>query len=383
MKGSCLLVLLALAPLLSFGDDGIYEVRVRGRGQLTLSCGGEDGKTVYTIGMPSGGPFKGGAQNSVSKFLDYGTKVRMIKAGQPLPPSERVPNCMVTVANRADKFTLDYFLLPYFHDGFGLYDPKSVERFLPEWRKSYALPPDREFTFCFEPEAAKGRTLVYLDGSLSHSLDGVRRFVDAADAVKPSGWNSPVTSGGQAYGAGGYKADFAFGMVQDEAIGGKALEATLKGAADGKPHTKFEWAAGSAFFKRPVEFKYEPGTALALRICGNSSFGKVALAIQDAKGKTHHLRGMCYRDYLCFHGWHTLVARLPKAVEPGTRCKLLGVWFGSAEWTLDPKEMVPVTDPIRLKDVMIARLPAEKVSPERRLEAVAADVMKTVSDKDL
>ena len=204
-----------------------------------------------------------------------------------------------------------------------------------------------------------------------------------AETAGPSSWNSPLTAGSQAYGVGGYKADFEFRTVHDEAVGSKVLEATLKGAADGRSHTKFEWAAGSAFFKRPVSFDYEPGTALALRICGNSSFGKVALSIQDAKGRTHHLRGMCYRDYMCFHGWHTLIARLPKAVEPGTKCKLLGAWFGSGEWTLDPKEMVPVTDPIRLKDVMIVKLPAETVSPEKRLEAVAADVMKTVDDRDL
>jgi hypothetical protein len=203
------------------------------------------------------------------------------------------------------------------------------------------------------------------------------------ETTEPSSWNSPVMAGDQAYGAGGYMATFDFRMAKDAAVGSDVLEATLRGAADGKPHTKFEWAAGSAFFKKPVEFTYEPGTALAVRICGNSSFGKVALSIMDAEGKTHHLKGLGYRDYMCFHGWHTLVARLPKAVEPGTKCKILGVWFGSAEWTLDPKEMVPVTDPIKLKDVMTVRLPAEQVAPDKRLEAVAADVMKTVEDKDL
>lgn len=213
------------------------------------------------------------------------------------------------------------------------------------------------------------------------------KFTPLADftveTTKPSSWNSPVMAGSQAYGAGGYMAEFDFRMAKDAAVGSEVLEATLRGAADGKPRTKFEWAAGSAFFKKPVEFTYDPGTALAVRICGNSSFGKTALSITDAKGRTHHLRGLCYRDYMCFHGWHTLVARLPKDVEPGTKCKVLGVWFGSAEWTLDPKEMVPVTDPIKLKDVMSVRLPAERVAPDKRLEAIAADVMKAVDDKDL
>ena len=205
-----------------------------------------------------------------------------------------------------------------------------------------------------------------------------------AETVKPSFWNSPITAGGQAYGAGGYMADFAFDTVLDEAIGGNALEATLKGSADGKPHTKFEWAAGSAFFRNPPEFTYEPGVALAVRVRGNSSFGKIALTIQGVKDKkTLNLKGLCYRDYMCFHGWHTLVARLPDGLEPGSKWKVLGLWFGSGEWTLDPKEMVPVTDQIRLKDVMIVHLLDEKVSPEKRLEAIAADVMKTVSDKDL
>ena len=201
--------------------------------------------------------------------------------------------------------------------------------------------------------------------------------------TKRSIWNSPIISGNQAYGAGGYHAYFDYRMTRDDAVGSEVLEATLKGAKDGKSHTKFEWGCDSVFFKNPVEFKYAENTALAVRVCGNSSFGKIALTIQDAKGKVHNLRGLCYRDYMCFHGWHTLIARLPKEIAPGTTCKILGVWFGSAEWTLDPKEMVRVTDPIKLKDVMIAQLPAEALAPEKRLEAVAADVMKTVEDKDL
>ena len=100
------ILLLALAPGLVRGADGIYEVRFRGCGALTLEGGGEGGKTVFTVGRPSGGPYKGGTQNSVSKYLSYATKVHMIKAKKPLPPSEKVANCMVNIANRADKVSV-------------------------------------------------------------------------------------------------------------------------------------------------------------------------------------------------------------------------------------------------------------------------------------
>ena len=162
------------------------------------------------------------------------------------------------------------------------------------------------------------------------------------------------------------------------------MKANTNSQAPGARHNRLAWAYGGVFFDKPVELTYEKDTAIAVRICGNSSFGKVALALQDEKGVGVDVHGLCYRDYMCFHGWHTLIARIPEKLRvPGAKYKVAGVWFGSAKWTLDPKELVPVSDPIRLKDVMLVRLPKENLPADRRMEAVAADVMKTVDDKDL
>ena len=165
---------------------------------------------------------------------------------------------------------------------------------------------------------------------------------------------------------------------------GGGLVANMYSEAPGGDIPPIRWEAGGVQFRNPPSVAYKPSTRLAVRIYGNSSFSKLALSLEGADGKDYHVGFDTYRNFQCFHGWHTIEASIPEELrKPGVKFKVTGMWFGAARTQIDPFEMAPLDDPLRLKDVLLVTVP-EKPSATPSEEAKgAAEVMKKVDDKDL
>ncbi|MBQ6245540.1 MAG: hypothetical protein IJK04_01640, partial [Kiritimatiellae bacterium] len=63
--------------------------------------------------------------------------------------------------------------------------------------------------------------------------------------------------------------------------------------------------------------------------------------------------------------------------------KVTGMWFGAARTQIDPFEMAPLDDPLRLKDVLLVTVPEKPTAAPSEEAKGAAEVMKKVDDKDL
>lgn len=156
-----------------------FEVVVKGFGEFTVSREGAE-KSSYQIRYPSAGPHKGGVQADEDRYIDYATRIQLIRMGKKdkLPKKTFYNDCFVWIKGDGIKDTIEYSHLPYFHSGYGLYPHKDVLKFMPEWRKMYATGRDRAYTFRFLPDPEEDRTLIFLDGSLVGKLPGVNPVTD-------------------------------------------------------------------------------------------------------------------------------------------------------------------------------------------------------------
>lgn len=156
-----------------------YEVVVKGLGSFTVARDGAEDAS-YSVRYPSAGPHRGGIQGDDDKFMAYATRVQLTKAGKKdkLPKRTNYKDCIVWVTGTGIE-RIEYALLPFFHSGYGLYPHKSVVKFMPEWRKLYAIGRDRAYTFRFLPVPEDDKTLVLLDGSIIGSLKGSNRVTNA------------------------------------------------------------------------------------------------------------------------------------------------------------------------------------------------------------
>ena len=160
-------------------DAKPFEATVRGMGTVEFSLAGGE-RLAATISYPDRGPNRCGVQNDEHTYISYGDRVRRMREHKPLPSYTPVSNCVVRLtAPRLMKETA-LFLLPYFHSSYGLYSHADIVKSLPFWRSVYPLAPERAYTLRFEPDALKGRTLVYLDGSVLAATNAVLDVVSAA-----------------------------------------------------------------------------------------------------------------------------------------------------------------------------------------------------------
>ena len=176
---------------------------------------------------------------------------------------------------------------------------------------------------------------------------------------------------------------FRLSMEKDDRNGEKALVVALDKSTPAPPAVA--WEAGGVKFKKPVELVYRPGMRLAVRIYGNSSFAKMAMTFKSADGKQNFASGFdTYRSYMCFHGWHMVEVQVPKELRvPGRKFLVNEVWFGAARQQLDPKEMAPLDDPLRLKELFVVMVESEGNAAPSDEAKGASEVMKKVDDKDL
>lgn len=167
----------------------------------------------------------------------------------------------------------------------------------------------------------------------------------------------------------------------DDPVVGKAVEMRLDRTTPAP--SPLLWEAGALLFNKPVEIELGPDCpALALRVCGNGGFGRVAVGA--FAGGPITLLG---DTYVTFDGWRTIVIPPPNdwlsPAKKGRKAKIDRLLFGSGRQALNPVEMADVTGNLRFGGLFTCR----NVTPETPLteaERRAAAVMRNdVNDKDL
>ena len=175
------------------------------------------------------------------------------------------------------------------------------------------------------------------------------------------------------------------GGAEDELGGsGGGLFANKHSPAPGGAVPDIAWEYGGIEFDKSVPMvTYRPNTRIAVRMHGNSSFSRLALTLEDDKGKVYPASFDIYRGIQCFHGWHTLEAKIPKELrKEGAKFRVKGVWFGAARKQINPKEMVKLDGNFKLKDISLVTIPEDDATASDESSHAAA-TMKTVDDKDL
>ena len=156
-----------------------YDVTVRGLGAISLEC--DDGKArTVAIAYPRAHP--NGVQLDEHSVISHSARAKARRSGRALPGCDAHSNCVVQVTAKDFGTDIPYFLLPHFHRSRGLYDHRDVVRFMPEWRKTFKLVPERELDFRFETREDENCTRIYLDGSLAGRLEGAVRVTGAKAA---------------------------------------------------------------------------------------------------------------------------------------------------------------------------------------------------------
>lgn len=225
-----------------------------------------------------------------------------------------------------------------------------------------------------------------------HGLAG-RRYEKVFDCTTENSFVSSVTNPprlSRAYDSPVYLGKFDISMEKDSQLGDVLVAKLDKNFVDSRYGNvsgvipEVAWEHGGVEFKKSVPYiTYKPGTRLAVRLYGNSSFSKLSVTFEDENGKIHASAFDTYRSYQCFHGWHTIEADFPKELrEEGRKFKVKAVMFGAARKQINPKEMVEIHDNFKLKDVYVVTVPEEAV-PASDEAKYATAVMKTVDDKDL
>ncbi len=218
-------------------------------------------------------------------------------------------------------------------------------------------------------------------GRSDHTYEMVSPFnLDTVELCKTDVPQAMGDTGSVRAAAGG---TFHLSMEQDDRVGGEVLVVALDKSTPAPPAVA--WESGGVKFKKPVELAYRPGMRLAARIYGNSSFAKMAMTFKSSDGMMDFASGFdTYRSYMCFHGWHVVEVQVPKELRvPGQKFLVDELWFGAARQQLDPKEMAPLDDPLRLKELFVVMDAAEGNAALSDEAKGASAVMKTVSDKDL
>ena len=173
------LATLAVGLTASAAEVETFEATVRGLGTVEFRLA--DGGTLRTsIFFPDRGPYRCGIQNDEHEYISYAERMGRMRAHQPLPPYTPISNCVVQLsAPWLMKRDVELLLLPYFHSSYGLYSHADIVKNLPFWKSVYPLAPERAYEFAFVPDAVKGRTLVYLDGSVLAATNAVLDVVSA------------------------------------------------------------------------------------------------------------------------------------------------------------------------------------------------------------
>ena len=163
------------------------------------------------------------------------------------------------------------------------------------------------------------------------------------------------------------------------------MNANSNTSAPGAKLSKIAFASGGIQLEKPISVSYAPGQAIGIRFFGNSSFAKVKLVLRSKEGKSFPV-SLVERDMICFHGWHLLVGYIPKELQnSGETFVIAEFWFGSAKEALAPCELTPVTDPVKVKDLFLVRLPETGENSENSSipeKAMAADTMQFVDRKE-
>ena len=154
-----------------------------------------------------------------------------------------------------------------------------------------------------------------------------------------------------------------------------------------KPLPEVVWEYEHLKFKEPVAVTPAAVSELGVWIKGNGSFAGVDLVLRDPKNaKRRFSVALAYRNSIAFHGWHLMHGKLRgRPNEWPAKLVVDHLRVGSAALALDPREMVPVTEPVGVGPlVVLAKDGASAVAEIDAAEIVAAETMKErVGDKDL
>ena len=197
---------------------------------------------------------------------------------------------------------------------------------------------------------------------------------------------------------GGNFGTFETSVVRDAELGRDVLETRLV-----RTPTPIADIAGEhrlLLLDKPIAFDPSAVERLGLWIRGNGGFGSVSLVLADDNAvtavKTGRIKSYARQapqvrfgvnGVISYHGWQFVesgdLARAFSSfcAKDGTfrRVHVVGVLVNDCRKALDPIEMAPVEDAIRLGELMVAARPGASL-PER---GDAGDNMKDVDDKDL
>ena len=167
---------------------------------------------------------------------------------------------------------------------------------------------------------------------------------------------------------------------------GTCLSAMLEKRA--QPLPEVVWEYEHLRFRKPVALDGRATDRLGLWVKGNGSFAGLNVELADATNPktkfTVGFDGRTTRSLLCWHGWRFVTAKLPQKARACAKLVVDHVMVGSAACALDPREMVPVTDPVVLGPLMVRAAEGATATVTLSAEEAAALVASaTVSDRDL
>jgi len=201
-----------------------------------------------------------------------------------------------------------------------------------------------------------GSTPVYLVTSqpaeraevVEHVREKTDGFIRLAEVNTSTVEPMPLTETPESYPMVG---SFAHADVTDPELG-QTLSATL--AKREKPLPEVVWEYERLQFRKPVAVDPRAVDAIGLWVKGNGAFGGVEVVLADPEhpDRTRSVP-LGYRNKITFHGWHFLSGRIPAGRSP-LPAKLVVKYLsvGSAACALDPREMVPVTEPVGVGPLM-------------------------------